>query len=89
MISFIVMWGEVLVGLGLLVGLLTTTAAFFGGVMNVSFLLAGTVSTNPILLLLAILIMVGKGNSGKIGLDYFIKQKKEKVTGEERVQLVS
>ncbi|GAF16437.1 hypothetical protein JCM19046_873 [Bacillus sp. JCM 19046] len=57
--------------------------------MNVSFLLAGTVSTNPILLLLAILIMVGKGNSGKIGLDYFIKQKKEKVTGEERVQLVS
>ncbi|MBM7839724.1 thiosulfate dehydrogenase [quinone] large subunit [Alkalihalobacillus xiaoxiensis] len=89
MISFIVMWGEVLVGLGLLVGLLTTTAAFFGGVMNVSFLLAGTVSTNPILLLLAILIMVGKGNSGKIGLDYFIKQKKEPEHTEQTIQVIS
>ncbi len=57
--------------------------------MNISFLLAGTVSTNPILLLLAILIMVGKGNSGKIGLDYFIKQKKEPEHSEQTIQVIS
>ncbi|MGE6631713.1 DoxX family protein [Bacillus sp. NPDC077027] len=68
--SYMVMWGEILVGLGLIVGLFTTTAAFFGGVMNASFLLAGTVSVNPILLIIAIIIMAGKHNAGKIGVDY-------------------
>ncbi|WP_078393133.1 DoxX family protein [Shouchella patagoniensis] len=76
--SFIVMWGELLVGLGLIVGLFTTTAAFFGGTMNVSFMLAGTVSTNPIMLLLAILLMIGKGKSGAIGLDSVVKQIRRK-----------
>ncbi|KKK09147.1 DoxX family protein [Bacillus altitudinis MN12] len=68
--SAMVMWGEILVGLGLIVGLFTTTAAFFGSVMNVSFLLAGTVSVNPLLLLIAVFIMAAKGNAGKLGLDY-------------------
>ena len=77
--GFLVMWGEVLVGAGLIVGLFTTTAAFFGGTMNMAFLLAGTVSTNPIMLILAILILVGKGNAGKIGLDRFVPAVKEKV----------
>ena len=38
--------------------------------MNVSFLLAGTVSVNPLLLLIAVFIMAAKGNAGKLGLDY-------------------
>ncbi|GEK58405.1 DoxX family protein [Marinococcus halophilus] len=77
--GFLVMWGEVLVGAGLIVGLFTTTAAFFGGTMNMAFLLAGTVSTNPIMLILAILILVGKGNAGKIGLDRFVPAVTEKI----------
>lgn len=77
--GFLVMWGEVLVGAGLIVGLFTTTAAFFGGTMNMAFLLAGTVSTNPIMLILAIFILIGKGNAGKIGLDRFVLIVKEKV----------
>src|SRR5690625_7579172 len=52
--SYMVAWGEVLVGLGLIVGFLTGIAAFFGAVMNMSFLLAGTVSTNPIMFLIAL-----------------------------------
>src|SRR5699024_8824843 len=48
-VSYMVAWGELLVGLGLLVGLLTGIAAFFGAMMNMSFLLAGTVSTNPVM----------------------------------------
>lgn len=60
--SFLVAWGELLVGLGLIVGLATIPALVAGAFMNLNFLLAGTVSTNPILLTLAfILILVGSG----------------------------
>lgn len=47
--SFLVTWGEVAVGLGLLLGILTGIAAGFGVLMNMNYLLAGTVSVNPIL----------------------------------------
>lgn len=67
--SYMVAWGEVLVGLGLIVGLLTGIAAFFGAVMNMSFLLAGTVSTNPVMLLIAIFIMLAWKVAGWYGLD--------------------
>lgn len=61
--SFLVSWGEVLVGLGLIVGLLTIPALVAGAFMNLNFLLAGTVSTNPILLTVAfILLLVGSAS---------------------------
>jgi thiosulfate dehydrogenase [quinone] large subunit len=44
--AFLVTWGELLVGIALLFGLLTNLAALFAILMNTSFLLAGTVSTN-------------------------------------------
>jgi thiosulfate dehydrogenase (quinone) large subunit len=47
--SFLVTWGEVAVGLGVLLGVLTGIAAGFGVLMNLNYLLAGTVSINPIL----------------------------------------
>jgi thiosulfate dehydrogenase [quinone] large subunit len=52
--SYAVTFGEFLVGLGLLLGILTGLAAFFGGLMNLNYLLAGSVSINPILLILEI-----------------------------------
>lgn len=67
--SFMVMWGEVLIGLALIVGLFTKNAAFFGAMMNTSFLLAGTVSTNPLMLIMAIVLLVTKTNAGRLGLD--------------------
>ncbi|MFK7603611.1 DoxX family membrane protein [Deinococcus sp. SM5_A1] len=51
--SYLVAYGEVLVGVALIVGLFTGIAAFFGGVMNASYLVAGTISTNPLLFILA------------------------------------
>ena len=45
----VIVFGELAVGLGLLVGALVGVAAFFGALMNMSFLMAGTVSTNPVL----------------------------------------
>lgn len=67
--AFLVAWGEVLVGLGLILGLLTGIAAFFGGLMNVSFLFAGTVSSNPLLFVLATWLVLAWKNAGWYGLD--------------------
>jgi thiosulfate dehydrogenase (quinone) large subunit len=67
--SNIVAYGELLVGLALIVGIFTGIAAFFGLFMNVNYLLAGTVSTNPILLLLSILLILAWKTAGWWGLD--------------------
>lgn len=67
--SFVVAYGEVLVGLGLIVGLLTGIAAFFGTIMNVSFLFAGTLSTNPLLFILATWLVLAWKVAGWYGLD--------------------
>lgn len=67
--SYIVAFGELLVGIGLIVGLLTGIAAFFGGVMNVSYLFAGTLSTNPLLFVLATWLVMAWKVAGWYGLD--------------------
>lgn len=61
--------GEVLVGLGLIVGALVGIAAFFGTLMNFSFLMAGTVSSNPVLFGLGVFLVLGWKVAGYIGLD--------------------
>lgn len=70
--SYMIAWGEVLVGLGLIVGLLTGIAAFFGALMNMSFLLAGTVSTNPIMFMIAIVLIMAWKVAGWYGLDRWV-----------------
>ena len=67
--SYVVTFGEILVGLGLIVGLFTGIAAFFGGFMNASYLMAGTVSTNPVLFILATWIVLAWRVAGYWGLD--------------------
>jgi thiosulfate dehydrogenase [quinone] large subunit len=68
----IVPWGELLVGVGLILGALTTTAVFFGMVMNFTYMLAGTVSSNPWLILLSVFIIAAGANAGKFGADYYV-----------------
>jgi thiosulfate dehydrogenase [quinone] large subunit len=70
--AHLVAYGEVLVGVGLIVGGLTGIAAFFGILMNANYLLAGTVSTNPILAFLAIFVVLAWRNAGWIGLDRYL-----------------
>ncbi|WP_442854449.1 DoxX family protein [Bacillus sp. FJAT-29937] len=67
--GYLVAYGEVLVGLGLIFGLLTGIAAFFGSLMNVSFLFAGTLSTNPLLFILATWLVMAWKVAGWYGLD--------------------
>jgi thiosulfate dehydrogenase (quinone) large subunit len=70
--NVLVPWGEFLVGLGLILGCLTTAAAFFALVMNFSYVMAGTVSHNPSDILLGVLIVVAGLNAGRYGLDRWV-----------------
>jgi thiosulfate dehydrogenase (quinone) large subunit len=63
---------EVLVGIALILGVLTGVAAFGGLMMNTSFMLAGTASTNPVLGALSILIILGWKVAGHWGFDRFL-----------------
>lgn len=67
--SNLVAYGEVLVGIALVLGLFTGIAAFFGGFMNFNYLLAGTVSTNPMMFLVAGLLVLAWKTAGWLGLD--------------------
>ena len=68
----VIVFGELLVGIGLILGALTGIAAFFGALMNMSFMLAGSASTNPILFTLSILIILAWRVAGLIGLDRWL-----------------
>jgi thiosulfate dehydrogenase [quinone] large subunit len=70
--SYLVVYGELLVGLALILGLFTGLAAFFGGFLNVSYLLAGTISTNPVLFILATWLVLGWRVAGWWGLDRLV-----------------
>ena len=70
--SYLVAFGEVLIGIALIVGFLTGLMAFLGGLLNVSFMLAGTLSSNPVMFLLATWIVLAWRIAGYYGLDYWI-----------------
>jgi thiosulfate dehydrogenase (quinone) large subunit len=70
--SYIVTFGEIAVGIALILGIFTGIAAFFGAFMNMNFLLAGTVSVNPILLFLQLFLILAWRVAGFIGLDRYV-----------------
>jgi thiosulfate dehydrogenase [quinone] large subunit len=70
--SYLITFGETLVGIGLILGLFTGIAAFFGSFMNVNYLLAGTVSTNPLLFIIATWLVLAWKTAGWLGLDHWV-----------------
>lgn len=68
----IIAYGEILVGVALIAGLFVGIAAFFGIFMNTNFMLAGTVSLNPILFILTLGILMAWRVAGYIGLDRWV-----------------
>jgi thiosulfate dehydrogenase (quinone) large subunit len=70
--AYLITFGELAVGIGLLVGCLTGFAAFFGALMNMSFLLAGSASSNPVMFTLAIGIMLAWKVAGYYGVDRYL-----------------
>jgi thiosulfate dehydrogenase [quinone] large subunit len=70
--AWLVAFGEMAVGIGLIVGALVGVAAFFGALMNMSFLLAGSASTNPVLFTMAIGLMLAWKVAGYYGVDRYL-----------------
>jgi len=68
----LVAYGEFLIGIGLILGAFTGIAALFGGLMNWNFMMAGSASTNPLLFVCAVAIILGWKVAGYIGADYFL-----------------
>ena len=73
--SYLVTYGEMLVGIALILGIFTGIAAFFGAFMNLNFLFAGTTSINPLLALLTLFLILAWRNAGWLGLDKWVLPK--------------
>lgn len=71
-LSYVVTFGELFVGLGLILGIFTTLAALSGAFMNLNYLFAGTVSINPLMLIIQIFLILAWRIAGWYGGDYFI-----------------
>jgi thiosulfate dehydrogenase [quinone] large subunit len=70
--SYLIVFGEILVGIGLILGIFTGIAAFFGAFMNLNYLLAGTVSVNPVLFIISLFLILAWRTAGWWGLDRWI-----------------
>jgi thiosulfate dehydrogenase [quinone] large subunit len=68
----VITFGELAVGLGMIFGALVGVAAVGGILMNMSFLLSGSTSSNPILLVAAFLIILAWKVAGWIGVDRYL-----------------
>ena len=70
--SYMVAWGELLVGIALIIGLLVGLSAFAGMFMNLNYMLAGAVSINPIWFTIGIGLVLAWRVAGYWGLDYYV-----------------
>lgn len=70
--GWLVAWGEVLIGVALILGLLTGISAFLGTLMNLAFLFAGTVSSNPLMFVAGTWLVLAWRNAGWYGLDRWV-----------------
>lgn len=68
----LVVIGEILIGLALIAGLFVGIAAFFGAFLNWNFIMAGTASTNALLAVAALFLILAWKVAGWYGLDRFV-----------------
>ncbi|HML20628.1 MAG TPA: DoxX family membrane protein [Aggregatilinea sp.] len=82
----LVVYGELLVGIALIIGAFVGIAALFGAVMNWNYMMAGSASTNPMLFVVALALIVAWKVAGYIGVDFAVfnyRQILAKVRGEQ------
>lgn len=65
----LVAYGEVLIGVALILGAFTGIAAFLAGFMNWNFMMAGTLSANPLFFAIATWLVLAWKTAGWWGLD--------------------
>jgi thiosulfate dehydrogenase (quinone) large subunit len=68
----VVVLGEILTGVALIVGAFVGVAALFGAFMNWNYIMAGSASTNGLLGLAAIVLILAWKVAGYYGADYFL-----------------
>lgn len=70
--AYLVAYGEFFVGVALIIGLFTRLSALIGVLMNLAFLMAGTSSTNPQMLLLGLGVAALGSAAGVYGVDRWV-----------------
>lgn len=68
----VIAYGELIIGIALVIGAFVGIAAFFGAFMNINFMLAGAASTNPVLFTVAILLILAWKVAGYYGVDRYL-----------------
>ncbi len=68
----LVVFGELAIGIALILGAFTGLAAFSAGFMNWNFVMAGTASTNALLFAVATWLVLAWKTAGWIGLDRYL-----------------
>jgi thiosulfate dehydrogenase [quinone] large subunit len=71
----IVAFGEVTIGICLILGLFVGIMAFLGSVLNFSFVFAGSSGVNPAMIVVSGLLILAWRNAGWYGLDRFVLPK--------------
>lgn len=82
LLAFIVAYGQLLVGIALIVGLLTRVTAAFGLSMNLAFSFSGSVATNPPMILLQLAIILFGARAGTIGFDRWVVPEVRRIAGD-------
>jgi thiosulfate dehydrogenase [quinone] large subunit len=67
--AWVIAVSELTIGVLLIVGLFTGLAAFAGGSLNLLYLAAGSASTNPVMLILSLFLLMAWRVGGYYGLD--------------------
>jgi thiosulfate dehydrogenase (quinone) large subunit len=70
--SQLIVYSELAVGVALLLGAFVGLAAAAALVMNIAFMLSGVNATNPVLIMLDVLLILAWRNAGYIGLDRYL-----------------
>ena len=68
----LIVFGELMVGLALVLGAFTGLAAFFGGFMNWNFVMAGTASANGLMFAIATWLVLAWKTAGWVGFDRWL-----------------
>lgn len=68
----LVAFGETMIGVALVLGAFVGVAALFAAFMNWNFVMAGAASSNALMGLGAVLLVLAWKNAGYYGLDYFL-----------------
>ncbi|WQC56578.1 DoxX family protein [Staphylococcus pseudintermedius] len=73
--KWMVQIGEIAIGLGLILGVFSYTASFFGVFVMLNYILADMIFTYPLQLLFFIILLMNRETLASLSLNHFIKRK--------------